>query len=190
MKRVQFNFRWHIVPGHEQLMAPTKSILLTTPPLRSRSNRPLAMNTEELLNILTYYHLQDFSSGRELVQALQEDEYARRLIDPAGGLKQSTFFDTVNERGVEQLLHMFTELHKQAAAMLPSQHVDLGDLVVVDGSLIDSVLSMHWADYREGSRKAKVHLGFDLNHGIPSKLLLTEGKGAERPCVSQLVAPG
>jgi len=148
------------------------------------------MNTEDLLNILTYYHLQDFSSGRELLQALQEDEYARRLIAPADGIKHSTFFDTVNERGVEQLFYVFTELHKRAAAALPRQHVGLGDLVVIDGSLIDSVLSMHWADYRTNSRKAKLHLGFDLNHGIPSKLILTEGKGAERPCVSQLVEPG
>ena len=148
------------------------------------------MTTEDLLNILTYYHLQEFSSGRELIQALREDEYARHMIAPAGGIKQSTFFDTVNERGVEQLFHVFTELHKKAASLLPAQHLDLGDLVVVDGSLIDSVLSMHWADYRSNSNKAKLHLGFNLNHGIPSKLVLTEGKSAERPCVDQLVEPG
>ena len=102
------------------------------------------MNTEELLNILTYYHLQECSSGRELVQALQEDEYARNLIAPAGGLQRSTFFDTVNDRGVEQLLYVFTELQKQAGAVLPTQHANLGNLVAIDGSLIDSVLSMHW----------------------------------------------
>ena len=38
------------------------------------------MNAEELLNILTYYHLQEFSSGSELIQALQEDDYARKLV--------------------------------------------------------------------------------------------------------------
>jgi hypothetical protein len=63
-------------------------------------------------------------------------------------------------------------------------------LVVVDGSLIDSVLSMHWADYRANSNKAKLHFRFNLNHGIPSKLVLTEGKSAERTCVEQLVEPG
>ncbi len=62
------------------------------------------MNTEELLNVLTYFHLQEFSSGRELIQALEEDDYARQLVAPAGGIKRSTFFDTVNERGIEQLL--------------------------------------------------------------------------------------
>ena len=148
------------------------------------------MNTEELINILTYYHLQEFSSGSELIQALQEDDYARQFVSPAGGIKRSTFFDTVNDRGVEQLLAVFTELQKQAKGTLPSQYSKLGDLVAIDGSLIDSVLSMHWAEYRTDSKKAKLHLGFDLNHGIPSKLFLTEGNGAERPFVSRIIEPG
>lgn len=148
------------------------------------------MNTEELLNILTYYHLQEFSSGSELIQALQEDDYARKFIAPAGGIKHSTFFDTVNDRGVEQLLAVFTELQKQASGILPTHYSELGDLVAIDGSLIDSVLSMHWAEYRTNSKKAKLHLGFNLNHGIPRKLFLTEGNGAERPFVSTIIDPG
>jgi len=55
---------------------------------------------------------------------------------------------------------------------------------------VDSVLSMHWAEYRSNSNKAKLHLGFDLNHGIPRKLFLTDGKGAERPFVSRIIDPG
>lgn len=190
MKRVKFRSRWFTVPRQAQLVAPIKPILPQAPPLQSRCNRPLAMNTEELINILTYYHLQEFSSGRELIQALQEDEYARNLIAPAGGLKRSTFFDTVNDRGVEQLLYVFTELQKKTSATLPSQHAELGQLVAIDGSLIDSVLSMHWAEYRTNSKKAKLHLGFNLNNGIPRKLFLTEGNGAERPFVSRIIDPG
>ena len=190
MKRVKFRSRWHIVPKQRQLAKPLKPILPHTPSLRSKSNKPLAMNTEELLNILTYYHLQEFSSGRELVQALQEDEYAKNLIAPAGGIKHSTFFDTVNDRGVEQLLYVFNELQKQAATSLPTQYAELGELVAIDGSLIDSVLSMHWAEYRSNSKKAKLHLGFNLNKAIPRKLFLTEGTGAERPFVGTIIDPG
>jgi hypothetical protein len=40
---------------------------------------------------------------------------------------------------------------------------------------------MYWADYRKGSKKAKAHCGFDINHGIPSKIFLTDGNGGERP---------
>jgi hypothetical protein len=49
---------------------------------------------------------------------------------------------------------------------------------------------MHWADYRDGSKKAKTHLGFDINHSIPSKIFLTDGKGDERPFVSKILSPG
>lgn len=73
---------------------------------------------------------------------------------------------------------------------MPQEYAELGDLVAVDGSLIDAVLSMHWADYRKGSKKAKVHVGFNLNHSIPQKVFLTDGKGAERPFVSQIISPG
>jgi transposase len=190
MKSVKFYSRQYVVPTQKQLLKPLKNIMTKVPPLRSRSNKPLAMNTEELINILTYYHLQEFTSGTELIQALQEDDYARQFVAPAGGIKRSTFFDTVNDRGVEQLLTVFTELQKQATGVLPSQHSKLGDLVAIDGSLIYSVLSMHWAEYRTDSKKAKLHLGFDLNHGIPNKLFLTEGIGAERPFVSRIIEPG
>ncbi len=190
MKSVTFYSRWHIVPSQRGLLKPLKQVLTHVPPLSSKSNKPLAMNTEELINILTYYHLQDFTSGTELVQALQEDDYARQFVAPAGGIKHSTFFDTVNERGVEQLLFVFTELQKQATGILPSRYSELGDLVAIDGSLIDAVLSMHWAEYRTNSKKAKLHLGFDLNRGIPRKLFMTEGKGAERPFVSDILDPG
>jgi len=49
---------------------------------------------------------------------------------------------------------------------------------------------MAWADYRKHSKKAKIHLGFDINRGIPSNLYLTEGNGGERPFVSQILDPG
>ena len=49
---------------------------------------------------------------------------------------------------------------------------------------------MQWADYRKGAKKAKVHLGFDLNRSIPRKIFLSDGKGAERPFVSMILSPG
>ena len=63
-------------------------------------------------------------------------------------------------------------------------------MVAVDGSLIDATLSMDWADYRDGAKKAKVHLGFDIGRGIPQKITLTAGKADERPQVDYLTVPG
>ena len=79
---------------------------------------------------------------------------------------------------------------KKAKSVLPKEYAELGDLVSIDGSLIDAVLSMYWADYRQGSKKAKGHFGFNINQGIPTDVHLSNGKGSERPFVSVILSPG
>lgn len=49
---------------------------------------------------------------------------------------------------------------------------------------------MHWANYRKGAKKAKTHIGFGINRGIPAKIFLTNGKVDVRPFVSQILPPG
>jgi hypothetical protein len=73
---------------------------------------------------------------------------------------------------------------------LRQKHPELGQLVSIDGSLIDAILSITWADYRRGAKKAKTHIGCDINRGIPRKIFLTAGKGRERPFISKILAPG
>ena len=70
----------------------------------------------------------------------------------------------------------FRGLQKEARGMLPKDHPKLGDLIAIDGSLLDATLSMAWADYRKGAKKAKVHMGFNLNQGVPFGIFLTGGK--------------
>lgn len=70
------------------------------------------------------------------------------------------------------------------------EHAELRNLVAIDGSLTDAVLSMHWADYRNTCKKAKVHLGFHIKQSIPSKLFFTNGKADKRPFVSQILLHG
>jgi len=160
------------------------------PPLLSRGNRPLQMSFEDQLKILIFFHLEEHTSAQHLLQVLQEDAFARTTIAPEEGIKKSSLSEAVNNRGLEQLSHIYQNLQSQALAILPNQYEDLGQLVAIDGSLIDASLSMNWADYRKGSKKAKVHIGFDLNHSIPRKLFLTDGKGPERPFVSMILSAG
>jgi len=49
---------------------------------------------------------------------------------------------------------------------------------------------MYWADYRNSSKKAKVHVGFDINRGIPRKMFLTNGKTDERPFAARIISLG
>jgi len=148
------------------------------------------MTFEDQLKALIFFHLEEHSSGRHLIQVFKEDDFARKNIAPDDGIEKSSFFEAINTRGLEQLQFVFNKLSCEASNILPNQHADLGELVAFDGSLIDAVLSMTWADYRKGSKKAKTHIGFDLNRGIPKKIFLTTGNGAERPFVNEILSPG
>jgi hypothetical protein len=180
----------HHSPSFWQLFQPLKKILPETPALQSRGDRPLQMNFEDQLKALIFFHLEEHVSARHLVQVLKEDQFARVNIAPKDGIGKSSFSEAINNRGLEQLQSVFEKLSNEASNILPRQHADLGQLVAFDGSLIDAVLSMTWADYRKASKKAKSHVGFNLNYAIPTKIFLTDGNGAERPFVSQILSPG
>ncbi len=158
----------YTAPSFDELFKPTENALASVHPLVARGNRPLQMNFEQQLRALVHFHLEEHTSGRHLIQALEEDDFARNHIAPPDGIQKSSFFEAINSRGLEQLGHVYQHLQSQASNLLPAQHTELGELVGIDGSLIQAVLSMYWADYRDGSKKAKVHVGFDINRGIPS----------------------
>lgn len=177
-------------PSFSELMEPVADIIAEAPLLEARGNRPLQLTFEQQLKSLIFFHLEEHTSGRYLLQVLEEDTWARECIAPPQGIKKSSYFEAVNTRGLEQLLYVYEKLQEKAARYLPKEHADWGDLVAIDGSLIDAVLSMVWADYRDGAKKAKAHLGFDLNRAIPTKVFLTHGKGDERLFVDQILSPG
>lgn len=174
----------------QNLTKPVKKALKKITPLTARGNRDLQMTFEDQLNSLIYYHLEEHTSAQHLLQVLKEDDFARNHIAPKDGIEKSSFSEAINTRGLQQLFEVFEALVDEAQTVLPKKHKDLGDLTLIDGSLIDATLSMYWADYRKGAKKAKAHLGFDLNHSIPRKIFLTDGKGDERPFVAQIILPG
>jgi hypothetical protein len=177
-------------PSFWQLYRPIEKAMIGMPPLRAQGNRPLQMTFEDQLKALIFFHLEEHSSAQHLLQVLQEDNFARQFIAPEAGIKKSSFSEAINNRGLEQLTHIYQNLQADAVSRLPEEHNELGELIGIDGSLIDACLSMQWADYRKGAKKAKVHLGFDLNRSIPRKIFLTDGKAAERPFVSLILSPG
>jgi hypothetical protein len=148
------------------------------------------MTFKDQLYALVYFHLEGHGSGRHLIQSLEQNDFARQHVAPEGGIKKSSFFEILSTRGLEQLTHVYNGLMAEASTVLPQAHAHLGDLQAIDGSFIDAVLSMTWADYQSGTNKAKVHLGFDLNRGVPSRFFLSEGKADERPFVPRILEPG
>jgi hypothetical protein len=178
-------------PTFSMLIAPLETILTEITPLESTSNRPITFTFYHQLKSLIYYHTEEFTSAQALLEEMQDkDSFAHQNLVPEAGLGESTFYEANANRGLTQMLEVFGRLAKKVSRRLGFAHAQLGDLVAIDGSLIDATLSMIWADYRDSKNKAKVHLGFDLNRGIPRKLYLTDGKGAERPFVSCILESG
>ncbi|WP_156906807.1 hypothetical protein [Desulforegula conservatrix] len=107
----------------------------------------MAIKTTHLVNALIYYHLQEYDSARHLIQDLEKNNFARQRIAPEKGLRRSTLGETLNHRGSEQLLYIFKELYEKAAEVIPKKYEELGELIAIDGTLIDAVMTMYWADY-------------------------------------------
>ena len=182
--------RVHKSVTFERLYRPISQILPQITPLESRGNRPLQMDFEDELKSLIFFHLEEHNSARHLIQALKEDDFARVRIAPQKGIGRSSFSEAIHTRGLDQMQEVFHSLQPYTAGLLPDAHPQLGELVAIDGSLLEATLSMIWADYRKSVRKAKVHMGFDLNRGIPQDLVLTPGKGAEHPFVEDILKVG
>ena len=179
-----------ISPTFSMLIAPLETQLPHLTRLVSRSNRPLEFTFSHQVRALIYYHTEACTSGQDLLQAAHADPFVHALMVPDTGLGESTFYEANAQRGSQQMVELVERLAKQASKRLKIAYPELGPLVALDGSLIQACLSMRWAEYSSTQRKAKAHVGFDLNYGIPRRMALTEGTGAERPFVSTLLEPG
>ena len=177
-------------PTFSTLLAPLEAQLPHITPLRSGSNRPISYTFAYQVRALVYYHTESYTSAQDLLTALRCDAFANGLVVPQSGLGESTFYEANATRGSLQMTELVDRLFKKASKHVGIAYAKLGRLVAIDGSLITACLSMTWADYRSKARKAKAHVGFDLNRCLPRKMILTEGKGAERPFVPYLLEEG
>ena len=185
-----FNETSTLSPSFASLIAPLEGQLPHITPLESKSNRPLRFHFNYQIRALIYYHTEAFTSAQDLLQATANDPLARALMVPEQGLGQSTFYEANQSRGLVQMIELMDRLSKKVTKRLKIALPELGRLKAIDGSLIEATLSMDWADYTTTTNKAKAHMGFDLNRGLPSKLQLSDGKAGERPFVSTLLDRG
>jgi len=166
---------------------PLTVLLPTISPLESRGNRPLEFTFYHQIYTLVYFHVEEYSSGRALLEDINDPKESPPEWLPQDGLGRGTFFEAIHSRGLEQMFEVFERLSKKAANAMGTKYEKFGDLCAIDGSLIDATLSMEWADYTSTTNKAKVHLSLDLNSGLPRKIILTEGKAPERPVAEELL---
>ncbi|MBF0230866.1 MAG: hypothetical protein HQK63_14965 [Desulfamplus sp.] len=58
------------------------------------------MTFENQLNALIYFHLQEHTSARHLIQDMKDNEFARQCIAPEKGISKSSFSEAINSRGL------------------------------------------------------------------------------------------
>ena len=51
--------------------------------------------------------LEEHTSGSQLIQTLKEDVFAREHIAQKKGIAKSSFFEAMNDRGLDQFLYVF-----------------------------------------------------------------------------------
>lgn len=78
------------VSSFRELWQPVDNVFISMPPLEVQRNRPLQMNFEHQRKSLVFFHLEEHTSGRHLLQVLEEDGFARNVIAPPGGIKKSS----------------------------------------------------------------------------------------------------
>ena len=81
------------------ILAPIFEKFKSTKELESRGNRPLQMSFNDQLKALIYYHLQEYSSGSELLQALEQNDFAKACVTPARSLSDWPAVLTVSTGG-------------------------------------------------------------------------------------------
>ena len=121
-----------------RLLKPAHEAAKTAPVLEAGGDRPLQMTFTDQLDALVYLHLEGFESGRDLLQALEENDFARQEVAPEGGIQKSSFFEILSTRGLEQMAHIFNGVLGQATRLLPKGYAHLGELRAIDGSLISN----------------------------------------------------
>jgi hypothetical protein len=107
-------------------------------PLEAKGYRPLQMNFDDQPKALIFFHLEEYESGRELLAALDNNDFAKECVAPPNGIKKSAFFEAINNRGLE----VFRYLVKEAAGIIPPEYAHLGNLVAIDDALANSLFSV------------------------------------------------
>jgi hypothetical protein len=82
-------------PSFGQISLPIEHAMINMPPLEAKGNRPLKMTFDNQLKMLIFFHLQEFTSAQELLQVIEEDDFARHAIAPEEGTKKSSFAEAI-----------------------------------------------------------------------------------------------
>lgn len=118
-------------PTFTELVAPLETILQTVTPLMSASNHEITFTFESQLKCLIYYHVEEHTSARALLEEIQnnqdnqdnqDNQSIRDILLPQTQLGNSTFYEANSYRGAIQMLEVFDALSRKVAKCLRTDY--------------------------------------------------------------------
>jgi hypothetical protein len=76
----------------------------------AKGNKTLQFEFEHHIKSLIYFHLEEFTSARHLIQNPKEDDLAKSTIAPPNGIEKSSFSEVNNNRGLDQFIDVSRSL--------------------------------------------------------------------------------
>ena len=67
---------------------------------------------------------------------------------------------------------------------------ELGQILLVDGSLFPAITTMQWAVYKTGVNAIKLHLAYNLNKMIPVQFIVKEANYSEKNFLKEILEKG
>ena len=147
----------------------------------------MQLTFDDQLRALVYFNLEEYASDRAVLRVLKQNSFANDYVTPPKGIEMSDFLEAINTRGLDQLSQLLNWLIKKAGQVIPAKCKHLGNLVSMDGSLF---FAMDRADPACKAKKSRLHVGFDINRGIPTKVFLTGHQQVAHVFVEKTVGTG
>jgi hypothetical protein len=171
-----------------QLVKPLQEIIRLS--ISEEKERSWFPKLPVLIHLLAgiYFQVAQMLSLRELVTVLQINQKKAGIE----GLvpKRSTFSDANNSpRRLRIIRQVFATLVVSSEAV-PRRWKGLKRLAALDSTLLHSVASAKWADYRKDVNACKGHILFDLARSIPKKLVFSTGRTHDRKPFLSFLQPG
>ena len=109
-----------------QLYRPIQRPMIGMSPLEAQEHRPVKIPFDDQLKALVFFHLEEHISGQHLLQVVEEDAFAHDHIAPEEGIKQSSFAEAINSRGLKQFVYVSQNQQTNADAVCQRNMPTLG----------------------------------------------------------------
>lgn len=170
-----------------RLLKPLLAHLREEAPHRNR-----VLHYDSLATLLLFHWFNPMlDSLRGLSAASEFPKVQRMLKVPRASL--GALSESQNVFDPELMTQIIAELGAQVSERAAAQQLPELDLIptIVDGTLLKALPRVAWALWlNDGKRAAKAHVQFEILKNVPTKAVITEGKGSERDALRSMLVAG